>query len=431
MTVLTHALWSLVPGIMIVVAVVLALLEFLGLGKNADLRGNAVRRNGPQVMCIFMIGSCAASAPLIKSLLDLESPNVFRVAGDMIHNFACVYLTCKVIAQRSVAGLSFHTVTLYALVFSTRYIDLVTMWSFDLPEGTNIWDFVSVYNTVLKLLYLTTSYTLILMFFCFKDTYDAEADQFCKTLVVVPALMLATKVNYSDNWDEVLWTFSIYLEVVAMVPQLLMFRAMPCACCYNMLRGSPSGGPCAVITNRLAPCCRSLPGAGSCLPPPRAPPALGQAATAAGPLTVDPLLWFYVLCMAMYRAFYLLNWIYRYENFTPPVEEPGAVYWDPLVWVSGTCQTSLFLPFFYHYVKRFVLVYSNGAAGEAYALIRTYDPDEEGSDVEASTVMAPGAPETPESGDGGSGQLLQMVELERDGGGELDDEWAAAARAAP
>ena len=45
----------------------------------------------------------------------------------MTHNFAAVFVVCKVISQRSVAGLSWHTSVLYALVFSTRYLDLVTM----------------------------------------------------------------------------------------------------------------------------------------------------------------------------------------------------------------------------------------------------------------------------------------------------------------
>ena len=38
----------------------------------------------------------------------------------MTHNFAAVFVVCKVISQRSVAGLSWHTAVLYALVFSTR-----------------------------------------------------------------------------------------------------------------------------------------------------------------------------------------------------------------------------------------------------------------------------------------------------------------------
>ena len=117
----------------------------------------------------------------------------------MLHNFACVFLTTKVISQRSVAGLSWNTTVLYAIVFSTRYLDLLTMWSYELPEGSSIWDFVSVYNCVLKLLYLSTSYTLILLFFVLRDTYSAENDQFCKTSVLIAAFLLSLTYHYSDE----------------------------------------------------------------------------------------------------------------------------------------------------------------------------------------------------------------------------------------
>jgi ER lumen protein retaining receptor len=147
-------------------------------------------------------------------------------------------------------------------------------------------------------------------------------------------MILAMQYNYVDEWDEILWTFSIYLEVVAMLPQLLMFRAFPCACCYKLVGCRTS---CGRACNR-AP----------------TEPVPGGNAVATGPLTIDGLLWFYVLCMAMYRAFYVLNWLYRYEHFVPQNDDPDKVYWDPIVWVSGACQTSLFIPFFYHYINRFI-----------------------------------------------------------------------------
>lgn len=114
---------------------------------------------------------------------------MFRVTGDMIHNFACVFVVAKTISQRSCEGLSWHTACLYMAVFGERvqqkthcrnsaakagrrshaltrlrswiwvcgrvldrlagvavcrYLDLITMWFIELPEGVSIWDFVSV-----------------------------------------------------------------------------------------------------------------------------------------------------------------------------------------------------------------------------------------------------------------------------------------------
>jgi hypothetical protein len=306
--------------------------------RNGSTPAGATGRK-PHVLCVILLGSCAASAPMIEALLDLRrigaSSNVFRVAGDMLHNFACVFLTTKVLSQRSVAGLSWHTVVLYALVFSTRYLDLVTMWWVPVDEGESIWDYVSVYNTVLKLLYLSTSYTLIALFFVFRETYDPEADQFCKMIVIVPSLLLAIAFNYQPEWSEVLWTFSIYLEVTAMVPQLLLFRAYPCPRCYDFFacrtRLSPHG--CRVSealgvsqkhrsprpTDKHAPrhpvqlttAPRPAPARAAagqvrplCLPAPTGAPTPGRVATAAGPLPIDGLLWFYVLCAWLGRRFF-------------------------------------------------------------------------------------------------------------------------------
>jgi ER lumen protein retaining receptor len=236
------------------------------------------------------------------------------------------------------------------MVFTTRYLDLVTMWYIEIPDGLSIWDFVSVYNTVLKLLYLSCTYGLLLSFLIFRDTYDADNDQFCKAVVVVPALLLAHSFAYYNETVEVLWTFSIFLEVVAMLPQLLLFRAFPCACVYDALA------------------CRCIPGGcparGMCLPKPQAPAPRGAVAAMAGPATVDGLLWFYVLCLAMYRAFYLLNWVWRYHT-TPS-------YWDPIVWVSGACQTMIYIPFFYFYCTRFV-----GSERVAYSPIEMDDIEAE------------------------------------------------------
>ena len=55
---------------------------------------------------------------------------------------------------------------LFALVFITRYLDLFT-------------SFISVYNTVMKVFFLTSSLgTVYLMYVKFKATYDNNHDTF-------------------------------------------------------------------------------------------------------------------------------------------------------------------------------------------------------------------------------------------------------------
>lgn len=120
-----HIMWSIIPGCIVLVSVALAIMEFLKLGD--DQRSSAVGRK-PKVLCAILISSFVASAPMVKALLDIESANAFRVTGDMIHNFACVFVVSKTISQRSCEGLSWHTAFLYMIVFVCRYLDLITMW---------------------------------------------------------------------------------------------------------------------------------------------------------------------------------------------------------------------------------------------------------------------------------------------------------------
>ena len=74
---------------------------------------------------------------------------------------------------------------MFALVFTTRYLDLAT-------------NFVSPYNTVMKIFFLITTYTTVgLIFTKFKQTYDRNQDTFRIEFLIVPCAGLAVLVNHS------------------------------------------------------------------------------------------------------------------------------------------------------------------------------------------------------------------------------------------
>uniref|UniRef100_A0A8B9SBA4 ER lumen protein-retaining receptor n=1 Tax=Apteryx owenii TaxID=8824 RepID=A0A8B9SBA4_APTOW len=56
----------------------------------------------------------------------------------------------------------------------------------------------------------------------FKATYDGNHDTFRVEFLVAPAALLAFLVNHDFTPLEILWTFSIYLEAVAILPQLFL-----------------------------------------------------------------------------------------------------------------------------------------------------------------------------------------------------------------
>jgi len=161
---------------------------------------------------------------------------------------------------------------LYAIVFITRYIDLLAYH-------------VSLYNTAMKIFFIFSSlYILYLMKFKYRPLTESDSnppkDTFRFEYLVGPAAILALIFNYQFTLMEILWAFSIYLEAVAIVPQLFMLLQM------------------------------------------------GEAGN---------FMESYVATLAIYRASYVLNWIYRYQT-------EGT--FDPIAAAGGLVQMVLYTVFF-------------------------------------------------------------------------------------
>ena len=170
--------------------------------------------------------------------------NVFRLMGDGSHLFAIILLLVKIWSSDSCSGISGKSQIIYLTVFVTRYMDIFT-------------NFVSIYNSLMKVFFiLSTALTIFLIRVRFKSTYDAKGDSFRLYLLFISAFGLAIFINHEWSVMEILWTFSIYLESVAIVPQLHMVY-------YT--------GDVDVINN------------------------------------------YYLYALGSYRGFYIFNWIYRYN----------------------------------------------------------------------------------------------------------------------
>lgn len=64
-----------------------------------------------------------------------------------------------------ITGISAKSQMLFAIVFTTRYLDLFT-------------NFVSLYNSFMKVVFLSSTYgTIYLMLYTFKTTYDYKYDR--------------------------------------------------------------------------------------------------------------------------------------------------------------------------------------------------------------------------------------------------------------
>mmetsp|Transcript_13144 Transcript_13144/g.18442 ORF Transcript_13144/g.18442 Transcript_13144/m.18442 type:complete len:214 (-) Transcript_13144:377-1018(-) len=212
------------------------------------------------------------------------SMNIFRLCGDMSHVFSIIVLLLRLRVARNAQGISVRTHELFLLVFVTRYLDLFTT-------------FYSLYNSCMKVLYIVTSAAIIYMIrfsepIC--STYDKAQDTFLHwKFAVAPCAIVAILTHIFQNGFvvdilELLWTFSIYLESVAILPQLIVLQR------YR---------------------------------------------------EVENLTGNYIFFMGAYRALYIVNWVYR--AFNEPFYQHHFV-----VYFCGVLQTLLYADFFYYYVKR-------------------------------------------------------------------------------
>lgn len=200
--------------------------------------------------------------------------NIFRLIGDLSHLAAIIILLLKIWKSRSCAGLSGKSQIMFAMVYTTRYLDLFTT-------------FVSLYNSVMKVIFVVSSYvTVYLMYSKFKATYDGNHDTFRVEFLVTPVAGLAVLINHELSFLEILWTFSIYLESVAILPQLFMISKT---------------GEAETITSH------------------------------------------YLFALGIYRALYILNWVYRYYTES---------FFDLIAVVAGCVQTVLYCDFFYLYITK-------------------------------------------------------------------------------
>ncbi len=213
--------------------------------------------------------------------------NIFRLIGDACHVWSIVVLLRRLALQKNAHGISTKTQLLYLIVFVVRYLDLFTTY-------------YSFYNSFLKILYISSTAFILLAIRCFeplRSTCDTARDTFALEKVLIPSFLFATLVYFllltsiDFNLMELLWTFSICLEPLAILPQLFL-----------------------VFQYR----------------------------------DIQSVTWIYeyILFKGAYRALYIVNWIYRAHT------EPHYRH-HYLVYTCGVLQTLVYADFFQFYVTRY------------------------------------------------------------------------------
>jgi len=204
--------------------------------------------------------------------------NIFRILADLSHLASIFILIAKMRSSSSASGISFKSQLLYLIVYITRYLDL--LWT----DPTK-----SLWNTSFKIIFISAQvYIVYLMLNDYKPTHDPNQDTFKVQYLLGGAAVLGILFPYSYYPSEMLWAFSIWLESVAILPQLFMLQRT---------------GEAETITTH------------------------------------------YLFALGAYRGLYIPNWVYRY--FTEI-----HYHWDPIPIIAGIVQTVLYTDFFYIYYTK-------------------------------------------------------------------------------
>ncbi|KAI9669270.1 MAG: hypothetical protein M1829_005148 [Trizodia sp. TS-e1964] len=194
--------------------------------------------------------------------------NVFRILGDVSHTLSKCILIWAIHSNKSAEGVSLITQALYVGVFLSRYLDM--FWSdpfgnynrdhkHNCPECS----ILPIWNFVLKIFYISSSlYIILVMTRLYARTREREQawrlGLYCLGGSLIAAPIVTPILEGAARFQpmEILWVFSIILESVCVLPQLLLLRQTTV------------------------------------------------------PTVIDS---FYLVTLGSYRALYLLNWIYKYS----------------------------------------------------------------------------------------------------------------------
>jgi ER lumen protein retaining receptor len=132
--------------------------------------------------------------------------NVFHYLADLSH------LLLIVLLRRTCGGISLRTHVLYLVVFVCRYCNDGFFRS-------------PLYNVVFKLFYLcSTSLVIGLITTGLGGTYDKKHDTFSMTLLLIVYVPFALVSMPNFHFTELLWTYSLWLESVVILPQLFLLK---------------------------------------------------------------------------------------------------------------------------------------------------------------------------------------------------------------
>uniref|UniRef100_A0A7S2GHT0 ER lumen protein-retaining receptor n=1 Tax=Octactis speculum TaxID=3111310 RepID=A0A7S2GHT0_9STRA len=146
--------------------------------------------------------------------------------------FAFIILNIKMFTSNSASSVSLKTLEAYIVVFFWRLVSIMRHEGYLPYDSSGDWFYHVVEFTSL----VSACVAVYQLFYKYRGTYDDSKDAFGNLgipsflgvlYIVLPCLILAVIFHPNLNKDfisDASWTFSMYLESLAILPQLYMFQ---------------------------------------------------------------------------------------------------------------------------------------------------------------------------------------------------------------
>ncbi len=216
----------------------------------------------------------------------------------MTQMFGFVIVVWKLYYYKSSSGISLNTVICYLILISSRLLSNLFYSGYLPSDEAGDWfyqltEIITLVSLILLIVMISVSY---------RDTYNEEFDTVYWGYLTIPALGLALLIHTNLNHNvitDAAWTFSMYLETVAIYPQIDLF-----------------------VKKR------------------------GQIESFTG---------HYVALQGLSRLFCLIFWFYTYEELISASSDHGYSlfphYCGYLVILSQVVQLLIMMDYYYHYFK--------------------------------------------------------------------------------
>ena len=172
---------------------------------------------------IIFWGSTIIAILLIFLIFSSKDFSFFLVLSSLTQMFAFIIILVKVTNYQSCSGLSSNTLICYFILLFARLTSTLFYVGYLPSDSSGTW----LYQLTDTISCIICGFLLYLMHGKYKETSDIMLDNKLPFYyLAIPAYLLALLIrsNLNQNmFTDTNWCFSMYLEAVAIFPQILLF----------------------------------------------------------------------------------------------------------------------------------------------------------------------------------------------------------------